>query len=129
MGMLSAELRGDPRLSSRTVVRLAARGVSFCSPNLTDGWWGLFSHPSSLALDDPVHPDAGTVPLQPGFEIPLKQLSQPCFAIMKAMELVRSKRFSKLCCMTTYGQGLYTEKEEKQLQILFCHVKRPLRTA
>lgn len=76
---------------------------SFCSPNtpsLTDAWWGPFPT-IFLSLWTLLSPR--TAPLQPGFETLLKQLSQLCFAILRVKKMVRGKRFSRLCCMSTCG--------------------------
>lgn len=97
---------------------LSGSSSSFCSPpSLTDVSWGPFP---TIFLSLWTLLSTRTAPLQPGFETLLKQLSQPCFAILRVKKMVRGKRFSKLCCTSTCGQGLYTERKKNSYKYYFA---------
>lgn len=46
--------------------------------------------------------------------------TQLCFAILRVKKMVRGKRFSRLCCMSTCGQGLYTERKKNSYKYYFA---------
>lgn len=116
--------------SSHTAAHLAAtKGAASAAlttqTSLTAGR-GCYLHFSSPALDSPIRLDAGTVPLQTSFETPLKKLSQPCFAVMKARKPERSTFSNSAVQLPTVKDS--TQKGRKTVtNLLSC--ERPLRTA
>lgn len=96
------------------------------TPNLTVRWWGLFpiSFHSLWILLSIQTQELFLYNLF--FGMPLSQLSQPCLATVGNHD--KQKVFPTVLHNYLRSKTL-CRKEAKQLEILLCHVKRPLKTA
>lgn len=107
----SEDTKPSPRQSAHTA---AAEQHTSCEP--LQSWHpashlvGSASHLFSLTLDSPVHLDTGTVSLKYLFLRTPKLAIPALLCNHRGLEIMTSKKFFKWCSVTTYGQGLCTER-------------------